>query len=304
MKYLIFFLLLFFFEVKSQDTLIPVILLNDVIISEENNGFSIDDFIEYVKNDTTFYMGFKHLRYYPHDFESELIIKNEDSTVKGFVKKKGKYHSNTKQSWITYDTIIKEGKIFKINGDYKYYTIEAFEEVFFPIDSFNVSLSISSKKKESDSKNMRDAKTIGFSIGTDNIERSDAGLSKKLAIFDQDMRKYYDYFIGETIYNGKECYSFTINVKDNLSTADIKKTLIKNITSYFDKKNFNVIFREYKFYYNSLALKLDMHIVVEMDYVNAKHVPIEIYYKGFWDVLFFKSEFSEFRITNTNYIVN
>ena len=70
---------------------------------------------------------------------------------------------------------------------------------------------------------MRDAKTIGFSIGTDNIERSDAGLSKKLAIFDQDMRKYYDYFIGETIYNGKECYSFTINVKDNLSTADIKK---------------------------------------------------------------------------------
>ena len=55
-------------------------------------------------------MGFKHLRYYPHDFESELIIKNEDSSVKGFVKKKGKYHSNTKQSWIIYDSIIKEGK--------------------------------------------------------------------------------------------------------------------------------------------------------------------------------------------------
>ena len=52
----------------AMDTLMPVIFLDDVVISEENNGFTVEDFVRYVKNDTTFYMGFKHLRYYTHDF--------------------------------------------------------------------------------------------------------------------------------------------------------------------------------------------------------------------------------------------
>ena len=43
----------------ASDTLIPVIFLDDVVISEENNGFTVEDFVRYVKNDTTFYMGFK-----------------------------------------------------------------------------------------------------------------------------------------------------------------------------------------------------------------------------------------------------
>ena len=46
----------------------PIIFLDDVVISEESNGFSVEDFIGYVKKDTTFYMGFKHLRYYSHNY--------------------------------------------------------------------------------------------------------------------------------------------------------------------------------------------------------------------------------------------
>ena len=45
----------------------PVVFLDDVIISEENNGFTVEDFVRYVKKDTTFYMGFKYLRFYTHD---------------------------------------------------------------------------------------------------------------------------------------------------------------------------------------------------------------------------------------------
>tara|TARA_B100000927_G_scaffold290758_1_gene290484 strand:+ start:4751 stop:5662 length:912 start_codon:yes stop_codon:yes gene_type:complete len=301
-KYLVFSLF-FVFELKSQDTLIPVILLDDIVISEENNGFSVNDFIEYVKADTTFYMGFKHLRYYSHYFDSELLVNNSHGTIIGSINKKGKHHSNGKRAWITYDTIITRGKILKRNGDYKYYTLEAFDEVFFPKDSISVGLIISDVRSKQESQNMRDAKTIGFFIGTDNIERSNGGLSKKLAIFDTDMQKYYDYVIGETIYNNRDCYTFTIKVKDNLSRTSIDKTLVRNITSYFDKQNFNVIYRNYKFIYNSLPLKLDMNIVVEMDYINNKHLPLEIYYKGYWNVLFLKPEYAEFRLKNNYYNV-
>ena len=63
MKKLIFILFqILALNLLAQDTLLKVIQLDDVIISEENNGFKVEDFVRYVKNDTTFYKGFKHLR--------------------------------------------------------------------------------------------------------------------------------------------------------------------------------------------------------------------------------------------------
>ena len=130
----------------AQDTLMPIIFLDDVVISEESNGFSVEDFIGYVKKDTTFYMGFKHLRYYSHNYNSELNIFNKKGRIIGTLKKQGRHYSNGEKAWIVNDTIIDNGKIFKRNGNYKFYTPEAFDEVFFPSDSINVSLRISEDK--------------------------------------------------------------------------------------------------------------------------------------------------------------
>lgn len=304
MRFFLFVVSFFFTTISSaNDTLMPIIFLDDVVISEENNGFSIEDFIRYVKKDTTFYMGFKHLRFYSHNYDSELNIFNKKGRIIGTLKKSGRYYSDGKRAWILNDTIIDNGKIFKKNGNYKFYTPEAFDEVFFPSDTINVSLKISEDKNKHDSQNMRDAKTIGFSIGTDEVEQSKGGVSKKLAIFDIEMQKYYDYIIGETIYNGKECYTFTIKSKSDLSDKDKKKALIRKIVSYFDKENFKVIYREYRFIYSHWFMDLDMQIIVNMDYVNKKHIPTEIYYKGFWNVLFFKPERAEFKLRNTDYLV-
>ena len=304
---IIFFLFSFLFlsELIAQDTLLPMIFLDDIEISEENNGFSVEEFIEYVKKDTTFYMGFKNLRYYTHNFSSELNIFNKNDITIGILRKSGLHFSNGKQAWIELDSIFDSGKIFKRNGDYKFYTPEAFDEVFFPSDTINVDLVISkSDDSDEDSQNLRDAKTVGFTIGTADVEQKKGGMSKRLAVFDVDMQKYYDYTIGEIIYNEKECYTFSIKNKENLSDKDIKKALIRNIMSYFDKENFNVIYREYKFVYNSWLISLDMDIKVEMDYVNNKHVPIDISYRGFWDVMFFKPERASFKLLNSNFIVN
>ena len=302
----LFFLSAFFFTtiLFAQDTLMPIIFLDDVVISEENNGFSVEDFVEYVKQDTTFYMGFKHLRFYSHNYESELNIFDKKGKTIGTLKKVGTHYSDGNKAWIVNDTIIDNGKIFKRNGNYKFYTPKAFDEVFFPSDSIDVSLRISEDKNKDDSQNMRDAKTVGFSIGTDGVEQSKGGVSKKLAIFDIQMQQYYDYIIGETTYNDKECYSFSIRVKEGLSVKDKKKALIRKIVSFFDKENFKVIYREYKFVYSNWFLDLDMDITVNMNYVNGKHIPTDIYYKGFWDVIFFKPERAEFRLKNSDFKVN
>ena len=305
MKYLVFIAsFIMVFNLQAEDTLMPMIFLEDVIISEENNGFSVEDFIGYVKSDTTFYMGFKYLRYYSHKYESELHIFNKKGNEIGMLKKSGSYYSDGKKAWLVNDSIINMGRIFKRNGDYRYYTLAAFDEVFFPKDTIKVSLRISDTPNNDDSQNMRDAKTVGFSIGTDDVEQSHLGLSKKLEVFDIDMQRYYDYIIGEKTYYDRDCYTFTIRVKGDLSDRDKEKTLIRNIVSYFDKENFNVLYREYKFVYSNWFLDVDMDIIVNMDYFNGKHIPIEIKYKGFWNVLFFKPERVEFILNNTLYKVD
>jgi hypothetical protein len=286
---------------NAQDTLLPMVQLDDVLISEENNGFSVEDFIGYVKKDTTFYLGFKHLRYYQHKYSSELNIYNKKNIKIGKLNRIGQHFSQDNKAWVIDDSTYFSGKIYKRNGDYKYYTTEAFDEVFFPEDTIDVSLEISEEKGNDESQNMRDAKTIGFSIGTDNVEQSKGGASKKLAIFDIDMQKYYDYIIGDTTYNNIPCYVFTVRVKEGLNKNQKGKALIRKVLSYFDKSNFNVVYREYKFVYSNWLISLDMDVVVSLDYVNNIHVPTYISYSGFWKVLFFKKERANFRLKLFDY---
>ena len=285
----------------AQDTLLKVIQLDDVIISEDNNGFTVEDFIHYVKNDTTFYKGFKHLRYYQHKYSSSLNIYNKKNKKIGVLNKQGTHFSDGENAYVVDDSLYVEGKIFKRNGSHKYYTTEAFDEVFFPYDSINVSLEINNNKNKEESQNVRDAKTIGFSIGTDNVEQSKGGAKKKLAIFDIDMQKYYDYIISDTIYNDVPCYVFTVRVKENLENRQIEKALIRKVLSYFDKENFNVIYREYKFVYDNWFINLNMDVIVHLDYVGGIHVPTKILYDGFWKVLFFKKERADFNLKLFDY---
>ena len=285
----------------AQDTLLKVIQLDDVIISEDNNGFTVEDFIHYVKNDTTFYKGFKHLRYYQHKYSSSLNIYNKKNKKIGVLNKQGTHFSDSENAYVVDDSLYVEGKIFKRNGSHRYYTTEAFDEVFFPYDSINVSLEINNNKNKDESQNVRDAKTIGFSIGTDNVEQSKGGAKKKLAIFDIDMQKYYDYIISDTIYNDIPCYVFTVRVKENLENKQIEKALIRKVLSYFDKENFNVIYREYKFVYDNWFINLNMDVIVHLDYVGGIHVPTKILYDGFWKVLFFKKERADFNLKLFDY---
>ena len=300
LTYIFFFL--FSFPLFSQDTLMPYILLDDVIISESNNGFSVEDFIGYVKNDTTFYMAFKHLRYYQHDYDGELNIYNKKNKKIGSLNKSGVHYVKDNKAWVVNNKIKHDGKIFKRNGKYHYYTAEAFDKIFFPKDTINVSLKIRKKYSQED-QNVRDAKTIGFSVGSNETQQSKGGLNKKLAIFDINMQQYYDYIISDTIYNNKLCYVFTVSVKKDLSQKDKKNALIRKIVSFFDKENFNVLYREYKFVYNHLVFDVDMNVIVNIDYVDDKHLPTSIYYNGYWNVLFFKPERANFNLKLSNYKV-
>ena len=56
----------------SQDSLPYIVFLDEVDITVNDTSLKVDDFIEIIKNDTTFYKSFKYLRYYSHNFSSKL----------------------------------------------------------------------------------------------------------------------------------------------------------------------------------------------------------------------------------------
>jgi hypothetical protein len=291
----------------SQSKVAQSVMLDSVMITAVKDGFSVDEFIHYVKTDTTFYQGFKNLRYYNHDFHSELKVLKGNGDVVGFLYREGKYSISNNLLTVSVDSSYNDGKIYNRKGKYRYYTPEFFDEIFFPKDSISVTKNARGGKKEikdENEQNEEDAKTIVFSIGSGNVEAGNSKKKKKLAVFDIDMQQYYDYLISQEIFQDSiECYSFTVRMKEGLEKKDEEQVLIRELVSYFDKKTFNVMYRKYVMTYRYWLIDLDVTIEVFMDYELDILIPSYIHYDGYWDIPFSKPEYAEFKLWNYRFEV-
>ena len=286
---------------NSQNNVVKSIMLDSVMISAVKKGFNIQDFIHYVKHDTSFYQGFKNLRFYEHDFNSRLEVLDEDSTEIGTIKIKGNYDRFKNLLKIHRQTSQVTGKIINRRGKYRYYTPKFFEKIFYPKDTLEVTKISSSKNK--DDKRENDAKTIIFTPGSDQTEHG-GRQKRKLAIFHESMQKYYNYTISQKKYKEHiDCYVFNCKMKDSLSNKEKDEVLIRELTSYFDKKTFKVVYRKYNMKYNYWLIDLDVTVKVEMGYVNNVLIPLKINYEGNWDIPFAKREIVRFNLSNTNFII-
>lgn len=291
----------------SQSKVAQSVMLDSVMITAVKDGFSVDEFIHYVKTDTTFYQGFKNLRYYNHDFHSELKVLKGNGDVVGSLYREGKYSISNNLLTVSVDSSFSDGKMYNRKGKYRYYTPEFFDEIFFPKDTISVTKNARTGKKEikdENEQNEEDAKTIVFSIGSGNVEAGNSKKKKKLAVFDIDMQQYYDYLISQEVFQDSiECYSFTVRMKKGLDKKDEEQVLIRELVSYFDKKTFNVMYRKYVMTYRYWLIDLDVTVEVFMDYELDVLIPSFIYYDGYWDIPFSKPEYAEFKLWNYRFEV-
>lgn len=295
-------LLLFpFLTLAQEGGVAKSVMLDSIMITAVKDGFSIEEFIHYVKTDTSFYQGFKNLRYYNHNYHSDLKILKKNKQILGSLYRTGHYTVNNEQLVVHIDSANDDGRIYNRRGVYRHYTPEFFDEIFFPKDTITVT-KYARVKKDQDKQNEEDAKTIVFSIGSANVEAGNNKNKKKLAVFDIDMQQYYDYLISqETFQDSIECYSFTVRMKEGLEKRDEEQVLIRELVSYFDKKTFNVMYRKYVMSYRYWLIDLDVSVEVYMGYVDMKLVPSYIHYNGFWDIPFNKPEYADFKLWNYNF---
>lgn len=298
---LVLFILSYSHSSIAQDVA-KIVILEGVNIQAVEDDFDTDAFIDKVKSDSTFYLAFKALNYYPAVYKGWLKAYKRGEVEKGHVIREAERFREDDWMWVE---IIQEdfkGKIKKKNGEYKYLTAETWDEVFFPQVKQKVSMHMAKdfdkvKGQSKAEKHKMEVKQMMFNPGNevDGVPL----IGKKMGIFEEDMHEYYDYSVYSAYYKDSiQCLVFTAEALPEFRKG---KTVIKSLTTYFNQETFEVMQREVFLSYSSLPIDFDIYIKVENQLVKDVLLPENIYYKGFFDVPFMKKEEVEFKLNDFHY---
>ena len=118
-KWFCFLFSLYSSVLSAQDGIVKSVMLDSVMVSSVSAGFSVEDFVDYVKSDTSFYQGFKNLRYYPHQYTSELEVFDVKNKPVGFLYRQGHYEVADNKLVVKVDSSFNDGRIYNRRGKYR-----------------------------------------------------------------------------------------------------------------------------------------------------------------------------------------
>ena len=287
----------------SGQEVAKVVTLAEVDVSAVSDSFDAQGFINVVNNDTTFYLAFKAMNYYPARYKGWLKVFKKGEKEKGEIERKAQRHKENNMMWVTIEEEKVSGKIKRKNGEFNYKTAETWNEVFFPKKKRFVTLY---SKKEFDKekgqsaaeKHRLEIKQMVFNPG--NEVEGVPLVGNKMGIFEPEMQPYYNF----SVYPGKykdsiDCWIFEAEVKPDYRKG---KTVIKSLVTYFDKQNYNVMKRVYAIEYYSIPLDFNIEVEVENQYFNGVLLPENIRYNGFFNIPFMKKEMIEFELYDFDYL--
>ncbi len=276
----------------------------DTVAISYKKGFDVNDFIRMTKTDTSFYRAFKNLKMFPHKSENEVLIFDKKWTQAAQLNREASHISNGKVGWIKIQSENTDGKVYKRNGEHKYFTAEMFDKVFFPKGAYSTDnfvgdpydqnkmrgLSTKDKYKEK-------LKTFIFSPGTG--VKGVPLIGKKLNIFDDKMAKFYDFTLEKTFFRDTiPCYKFSCIKKENVSE---NKVVITKLITFYDRRTMNIIARTYALKDKNSMFSFDIKMFIELKYQFEEYLPVKIKYNGEWDVTFKKAERIKFEMNCSGY---
>src|SRR5690606_26881529 len=190
----------------------------------------------------------------------------------------------------------------KRNGKYKLKTIEMFDYIFVNAyqSYYSPSSSSASKGREKNESYKDKLKTLIFSPG--RPVKGIPIISGKTETFSANMRQYYDYrFYSGTYLDSIPVYRFKVTLKDDLSNWTKDGLMIKELTTIFDKRNFQILGRYIDMKLDNLAFSFDIQMNIEMSYFMDELLPTKISYQGNWNIPFKSEERASFLISHKNY---
>jgi len=285
----------------NPDTIKTITL--DSVVNIVSERLSVETFIRAVMNDTSFYQAFRNMKRYSFIAENRVFTYDKKDQVDGKVYRKIR-HNNDGPYKMQY--LVKEdnGRVYKKNGKYQLYTVEMFDYIF--MNAYNTDFvpnapMSSGKKGGGSNESYKDKlKTLIFSPG-----RPIKGLpfiGSKTEIFTPNMRQYYNYsFHSGTYLDSIPVYRFKVAVKPDLSSWTKDGLMIKELTTIFDKRNFEILGRYVDMKYDNLLFEFDVQMNIEMNYVGEDKLPSKITYQGNWNIPMKKEERASFLVLHKDY---
>lgn len=282
----------------TADTIKTIQLDSTVNITAER--LSVETFIRAVTTDTSFYQAFRNMKKYAFTAENSIYTYDKKNKVTGRLYRKVK--RQTSAPWLQY--LIKQdtGHLFKKNGKYQLYTAEMFDYIFMNAyqSAYTDGSSAVGKAAGANAGYKEKLKTLIFSPG-----RPVKGLpfiGDKTEIFTANMRQYYDYaFSSGTYLDSIPVYRFKVTVKPDLSSWTKGSLMIKELTTIFDKRNFEILGRYVDMKYSNMLFDFDVQMNIEMRYFGEEKLPAKISYQGNWNVPLKKQERASVLVLQSGY---
>lgn len=300
----IFFAFILFYNTSIFAQNVYDTAIVDTVAIKYRKGFVVDDFIQMTKVDTSFYRAFKNLKMFPHISNNEIEIFDKEWSEVGRINRYANHFSNGIEGWIEITQEKTNGKVYKKNGTHKYFTAEMYDKVFFKKGTFPVNNKVKNSYSQEKMKGLstkdkyyEKLKTFMFSPGTKI--KGVPFIGKKLDIFSERMKKYYEFTIKETSFRDTvPCYKFSCTKKQGVPNS---KVTITRLITFYDRRTMNIIARSYALKDITPLFSFNMSMFIELNYDFDEYLPTTIKYNGEWDVPFKKGERIKFEMKCSDY---
>lgn len=272
--------------------------LSEVVV---RNNFNVPAFIDYVKNDTTFYKAFRNLHILSFTSLNSIQMLDKDGDVEASLQSKTRqtYANGCRTMQVLEEKTT--GDFYDRKKNYNYTTAELYAGLFFTKGKVCGETNIvkgrdfSTRGKSGIDKHKEQLKQLFFNPG-----KKIPGIpfiGNKVALFDEDVSRLYDFKIDKKDYMGSSCYVFTITPRKDLTSGERSDIVIDEMTTWFDAKSLEIIGRNYNLSYKTGLYDFDVNMEVQLEKVGDLLVPKVLRYKGEWDVVFKKKERAVFTAT-------
>ena len=314
--YFFLFIMVQFYNITFTDAqeiddidIYTVIYLDSLTVTAKRKGFDVDDFIDLVMEDKSFYKAFKNLRTTSYRFDAEMEMKDKKKRIKATYESKMVQESDGRCRTMEVISEKETGNFYKRKKKYRYYTAKLLDRLFYTHGKYceeNVSGETIPNATPYKSSKMEEYVSELKQLIFDPGEKINVPfIGKKTEIFDPKMIKYYDYSITSQQYvDGRDCYVFSVRIKPEYTTRKEDKTVIKFLETYFDKENFQVVARNYQLKYNHLAFDFDVTMKIQLEQIKGHYFPTLVQYDGNWDIPTRKPEIGQFEIRLYDFKLN
>lgn len=282
----------------DPDTLKSVVI-DTAIVNIKAHRLNVQDFIDAVVADTSFYKAFHNMKGYDFIAENRIFTFDKKNKVDGKIYRKLHHGDRNGKHFI--ETLAKRdsGSLYKKNGKYQLYTVEMFDYIFQnAYNSDFVKGDALPGDKGGKNEGYKDKlKTLIFRPGTKVT--GIPFISSKTEIFGKDMKDYYLYqFARGTYMDSIPVYRFKVIRKPSTSDDDV---MIREMTTIFDTRTFQILGRYIDMKYSNMLFDFNVQMNIELNRFNGELLPTKISYQGNWNVPFHKEERAAFLILHKDY---